>query len=212
MVRCWLRMERWPWRGRALTPSAARALARRPIGLYMCRRVRRAGAGLTRVFCWYRARRSNFGQLAGDSAGDLGLATTSGGNLVSLVRHDTSWTGPVVIASSSAITFSSGVITQNRVFVSGSAGHATFVGFNGPNLSRPRGRGWQSHDEYLGDGPDHHWCGSIPELLRLRHELDGQGHRDLRPSRPKQQHHLARGNAERARASVECTGDSGHVL
>jgi hypothetical protein len=76
----------------------------------------------------------HFGQLAGDSAGDLGLATTSGGNLVSLVRHGTSWTGPVVIASSSAITFSSGVITQNRVFASDSAGHATFVGFNGPNL------------------------------------------------------------------------------
>jgi len=73
----------------------------------------------------------HFGQLAGDAAGNLGLASTSGGNLVSLVRHGSTWTGPVVIASSSTISFSSGVVTQNRVFASDSAGHATFVGWNG---------------------------------------------------------------------------------
>ena len=77
----------------------------------------------------------HFGQLAADSTGDLGLATQSGGNLVSLVRHGSTWTGPVVVAPSSSIGFSSGVANQNRVFASDSAGHATFVGWGNVNLT-----------------------------------------------------------------------------
>jgi len=72
----------------------------------------------------------HFGQLAGDTAGDLGVASTSGGNLVSLVRHGSTWTGPTTIASSSTIGFNSGVVTQNRVYASDSAGHASFVNWN----------------------------------------------------------------------------------
>ena len=76
---------------------------------------------------------AHFAQLAGDAAGDLGVAATSGGNLVSLVRHGSSWTGPVVVAANSAIAIGNPVITQNRVYASDSAGHATFVNFGSGN-------------------------------------------------------------------------------
>ena len=77
----------------------------------------------------------HLGQLAADAAGNLGLATQSGGNLVSLVRHGSTWSSPVVVASLSTIGFTSGVATENRVFASDSAGHATFVGWGNPNLT-----------------------------------------------------------------------------
>jgi len=80
--------------------------------------------------------KQHFGQLAADGVGDLGLVSISGGNIVSLVRHGTSWTAPAVVASTSALTgLSSGSALQNRVYASDSAGHATVVGWGNAQLT-----------------------------------------------------------------------------
>lgn len=76
----------------------------------------------------------HFGQLAADGLGNLGVICLSGGNLVSLVRHVTSWTAPAVVASTSAIGFYTGTGRDNRVYGSDTTGHATFVSWN-PGLT-----------------------------------------------------------------------------
>lgn len=80
--------------------------------------------------------KQHFGQLVADAVGDLGVVSISGGNIVSLVRHGTSWTAPAVVVSTSALTgLSSGSATQNRVYASDSAGHATVVGWGNVQLT-----------------------------------------------------------------------------
>jgi hypothetical protein len=77
----------------------------------------------------------HFGQLAADGVGDLGLVSLSGGNVVSLVRHGTSWTAPAVIASASVLQFYTGTGRDNRIYGTDSAGHATIVGWGNPQLT-----------------------------------------------------------------------------
>jgi hypothetical protein len=79
--------------------------------------------------------KQHFGQLAADGVGDLGVLSLSGGNLVSLVRHGSSWTGPAIVASTSTFQFYTGTGRDNRVFASDSAGHATVVGWGDIHLS-----------------------------------------------------------------------------
>src|SRR4029077_9583225 len=80
--------------------------------------------------------KQHFGQLAADGVGDLGVGSIFRGNIVSLVRHGTSWTAPAVVASTSALTgLSSGSALQNRVYASDSAGHATVVGWGNAQLT-----------------------------------------------------------------------------
>jgi hypothetical protein len=71
----------------------------------------------------------HFGALAADALGNLGLATTSSGNVASLVRHAGTWTGAVTVAPLTSIGFSAQT-TYNRIFGCDTNGHATFVGWN----------------------------------------------------------------------------------
>jgi hypothetical protein len=71
----------------------------------------------------------HFGALAADTLGNLGLATTSSGNVVSLVRHAGTWSGAVTLAPLTSIGFSA-TTTYNRIFGCDTGGHATFVGWN----------------------------------------------------------------------------------
>lgn len=77
----------------------------------------------------------HFGQLAADSAGDLGVIAISGANVVSVVRHNGSWGSAVVVAPLTSLEFYTGTGRDNRVFGSDSAGHATVVGWGNPQLS-----------------------------------------------------------------------------
>ena len=72
----------------------------------------------------------HFAQLAADGAGDLGLVALSGANIVSRVRHGSSWTSTAVVASTSAVGYYTGTGHDNRVYASDSAGHATLVSWN----------------------------------------------------------------------------------
>jgi hypothetical protein len=71
-----------------------------------------------------------FGQLAADATGDLGVVSISSTNIVSVVRHSGVWGGPAVVAPLSAIGYYTGTGRDNRIFASDSAGHATLVGWN----------------------------------------------------------------------------------
>jgi hypothetical protein len=71
----------------------------------------------------------HFGALAADALGDLGLATTSSGNIVSLVRHAGTWSSAVTVAPLTSIGFSNTTL-YNRIFGCDTNGHATFVGWN----------------------------------------------------------------------------------
>jgi hypothetical protein len=75
----------------------------------------------------------HFGQLAGDTLGDLALVTTRNGSLQSLVRHANGWSGAVTIAPLTSIGFSYSTL-YDRILGCDNAGNATFVGWN-PTLS-----------------------------------------------------------------------------
>jgi hypothetical protein len=78
----------------------------------------------------------HFGQLAADNVGDIGVAAISGTNVVSIVRHGTTWNKtPVVVALLSSLEFYTGTGRDNRVFASDSAGHATIVSWGNAQLS-----------------------------------------------------------------------------
>jgi len=66
--------------------------------------------------------KQHFGQLAADAVGDLGVLTISGSNIVSLVRHGSSWTAPAVVAATSVVSLTA--------CASDSAGHVTMLGFD----------------------------------------------------------------------------------
>jgi hypothetical protein len=71
-----------------------------------------------------------FGQLAADSVGNIGVISLSGGNLVSVVRHTNVWSGPATVAPLTAISFYTGTGRDNRVYASDANGHATVVSWN----------------------------------------------------------------------------------
>src|ERR1700690_733 len=75
----------------------------------------------------------HFTQLAADSLGDLGAIGLQGGNIVSIVRHGSVWSGPAVIASDTAVLFNTGTGRDNRTFHCDVNGHATLVSW-GPGL------------------------------------------------------------------------------
>jgi hypothetical protein len=80
--------------------------------------------------------KQHFGQLAADGLGNLGVVSVSAGNIVSLVRHGSSWTAPaVVVSTTNLVGLSSGSATQNRVYASDSSGHATVVGWGNAQLT-----------------------------------------------------------------------------
>jgi hypothetical protein len=72
----------------------------------------------------------HFAQLAADGLADLGLICLSGSNIVSLVRHGSAWTGPAVVAPTSAVGLYTGTGRDNRVYASDINGHATLVSWN----------------------------------------------------------------------------------
>lgn len=72
----------------------------------------------------------HFGQLAADGLGDLGVASISSGNVVSVIRHAGVWRAPAVIAPLTSIGYYTGTGRDNRIYASDSAGHVTFVGWN----------------------------------------------------------------------------------
>jgi len=75
----------------------------------------------------------HFTQLAADGVADLGAIALHGGNIVSLVRHGSVWSGPAVIASDTAVLFNTGTGRDNRTFHCDVNGHATLVSW-GPGL------------------------------------------------------------------------------
>ena len=78
----------------------------------------------------------HFGQLAADNVGDIGVASISGTNVVSIVRHGTTWNKtPAIVAPLSSLEFYTGTGRDNRVFASDSAGHATIVSWGNAQLS-----------------------------------------------------------------------------
>jgi hypothetical protein len=77
----------------------------------------------------------HFGQLAADGAGDLGVLSIQAGNIVSRVRHGSTWSSTVVVVSDSTFQYYTGTGRDNRIFASDSAGHATIVGWGNIQLS-----------------------------------------------------------------------------
>ena len=78
----------------------------------------------------------HFGQLAADNVGDIGVAAISGTNVVSIVRHGTTWNKtPAVVAPLSSLEFYTGTGRDNRVCASDSTGHATIVSWGNAQLS-----------------------------------------------------------------------------
>jgi hypothetical protein len=75
------------------------------------------------------------GQLAADGVGDLGVLSLQGGNIVSKVRHGSTWSSTAVVVSASTFQYYAGTGRDNRIFYSDSAGHATIVGWGNPQLS-----------------------------------------------------------------------------
>jgi len=76
----------------------------------------------------------HFGQLAGDSVGDLGVIALQAGNVVSKVRHGSAWSSTAIVVSASGFQFYTGTGRDNRIFYSDSAGHATLVGWGDIHL------------------------------------------------------------------------------
>ena len=76
----------------------------------------------------------HFGQLAADGVGDLGVMSLRSGNVVSVVRRGSTWTGPAVVASTSTFQYYTGTGRDNRIFFSDAAGHATLVGWGDIHL------------------------------------------------------------------------------
>ena len=77
----------------------------------------------------------HFGQLAADGVGDLGVLSIQTGNIVSKVRHGSTWSSTVVVVSDSTFQYYTGTGRDNRIFASDSAGHATIVGWGNMQLS-----------------------------------------------------------------------------
>jgi len=77
----------------------------------------------------------HFGQLAADGVGDLGVVSIRAGNVVSVVRHGSAWTGAAVVAPLSSLQFYTGTGRDNRIFASDSSGHATIVSWGNPQLT-----------------------------------------------------------------------------
>jgi hypothetical protein len=77
----------------------------------------------------------HFGQLAADGVGDLGVLSIQTGNIVSKVRHGSTWSSTVVVVSDSTFQYYTGTGRDNRIFASDSAGHATIVGWGNVQLS-----------------------------------------------------------------------------
>ena len=77
----------------------------------------------------------HFGQLAADSVGDLGVLSIRSGNIVSVVRHGSTWSAAVNVVSTSTFQYYTGTGRDNRIFASDSAGHATIVGWGNPQLN-----------------------------------------------------------------------------
>ncbi len=77
----------------------------------------------------------HFGQLAADNAGDLGVIALRAGNVVSVVRHGSTWSSVVTVVSTSGFQFYTGTGRENRTFASDSAGHATLVGWGDIHLA-----------------------------------------------------------------------------
>jgi len=77
----------------------------------------------------------HFGQLAADGVGDLGLIALKAGNVVSVVRHASTWSSVVTVVSDAGFQFYTGTGRENRIFASDSAGHATLVGWGDIHLS-----------------------------------------------------------------------------
>jgi hypothetical protein len=78
--------------------------------------------------------KQHFGQLAADSVGNLGVISEQSGNVVSTVRHGTTWAGTVVVITNPGMGFNTGTGHDNRIFGSDSAGHATLVGWTDDHL------------------------------------------------------------------------------
>jgi hypothetical protein len=77
----------------------------------------------------------HFGQLAADAVGDLGVISIRSGNIVSVVRHGSTWSSNVaVVASTSTFQYYTGTGRDNRIYASDSAGHATLVGWGDIHL------------------------------------------------------------------------------
>ena len=77
----------------------------------------------------------HFGQLAADGVGDLGVVSIRAGNVVSVVRHGSTWTGAAVVAPLSSLEFYTGTGRDNRIYASDSSGHATIVSWGNPQLT-----------------------------------------------------------------------------
>ena len=71
--------------------------------------------------------------MAADAGGNLGAVGLQGGNLVSRVRHTSSWSSSAVVAPLTAISYYTGTARDNRVYASDANGHATVVSW-GPGL------------------------------------------------------------------------------
>lgn len=76
----------------------------------------------------------HFTQLAADTLGNLGAISLRSGNVVSIVRHGSTWSSAVTVIPDSSFQFYTGTGRENRTFASDSAGHATLVGWGDIHL------------------------------------------------------------------------------
>ena len=77
----------------------------------------------------------HFGQLAADNSGNLAVVSLSGTNVVSTVRHGSTWSGTAVVAPLGSLQFYTGTGRDNRIFATDSLGHATIVSWGNPQLT-----------------------------------------------------------------------------
>jgi hypothetical protein len=78
--------------------------------------------------------KQHFAQLAADTLGNLGVIALQNGNVVSQVRHGSSWSTIVIVTSTTNFQFYTGTGRDNRIFASDSSGHATLVGWGDIHL------------------------------------------------------------------------------
>jgi hypothetical protein len=67
--------------------------------------------------------------------GHVGVVSISGSNVVSVVRHGSTWSTAAVVAPLSSLQFYTGTGRDNRIYASDSAGHATVVGWGNNQLT-----------------------------------------------------------------------------
>ncbi len=154
----------------------------------------------------------HFGQLAADGVGDLGVLSIQTGNIVSKVRHGSTWSSTVVVVSDSTFQYYTGTGRDNRIFASDSAGHATIVGWGNIQLSTLAAIDGNLTTNTWGSpatisGSDH-----SPGYFDFAMSSSGAAIAFYPLLMPERDHDLARHYATRSRKTVERARNRGNIV